>query len=212
MTKIFLVRHGQSEGNNKQIFLGHTDLGLTPLGSLQAEAVGDYLKGKNISAIYSSKLRRAMLTAAPLSDKISVPVTESEGIMEIYAGEWEGNTYDELLEKFPKTYGVWMKDIGNSVCDGGESIADVQKRGLAALRDICEKNDGKNIAVVSHGGCIRSMMCHFYGKPLSEMKNIPWVSNASVTMVNYDNGRFEIEKADITDHLEGLMSRFPANI
>lgn len=212
MTKIYLVRHGQSDGNDKQIFLGRIDNGLSELGKLQAESVGEYLSSKNISRVYSSSLQRAMLTALPLARRIGVEVIANDGIREIDAGKWQGCTYDEISQKFPDSHKIWISDIGNAVCDGGECIAELQKRALKAFGEICKQNDNREIAVVSHGACIRSMMTHFYGKTLSEMKNIPWMMNAAVTVINFDNGKYEVEDFNYIGHLDGLVSKFPSNV
>lgn len=212
MTKVFLVRHGQSEANLKGIFAGRTDLELSDLGRKQAEAVGKYLCDKDIDMIYSSPLKRAMSTAKPLSDLISKPVIPCDGIIEIYAGEWEAKEFSELSEKFPETYGLWLSDIGNSVCDGGESMAEVQQRMIKTISGLCEKEDGKIIALFAHAGCFRAFLCHCLNMTKEQMKDLSWVSNASVTTLEYENGKFKVVDLDYADHLDGMVSNLPKNV
>ena len=212
MTKIYLVRHGQSEANLHGIFAGRTDLELSDLGRRQAEATGNYLCDKGIDAIYSSPLKRAMSTAKPLSDLISKPVNPCEGIIEIDAGHWEALKFSELEEKFPESYGLWLSDIGNSACDGGESMEDVQKRMIGQIRELCEKEEGKTIALFAHAGCFRAFLCHCLNMTREQMKDLAWVSNASVTTVEYENGKFKVADLDYTDHLNGMISNLPKNV
>lgn len=212
MTKVFLVRHGQSEANVHGIFAGRTDLELSDLGRCQAEAVGKYLCDKGIDTIYSSPLKRAMSTAKPLSDLISKPVIPCDGIIEIYAGHWEALKFSDLQEKFSESYGLWLSDIGNSVCDGGESMMQVQERMIKTIRELCEKEDGKTIALFAHAGCFRAFLCHCLNMTKDQMKDLAWVSNASVTTLEYENNEFKVTDLDYTDHLDGMISNLPKNV
>ena len=83
MTKFYIVRHGQSEGNALGKFLGHTDLGLTELGHKQGKKTAEYLSDKGIDAIYSSDLVRAYDTAKYLSDLIGVEPVKTRELREI---------------------------------------------------------------------------------------------------------------------------------
>ena len=78
MTHVYFIRHGQSEGNLKHLFLGHTDLDLTDLGRKQAERVGDFFKDIHVDAIYSSDLLRAYHTACPVAKAKGLEIIKSE--------------------------------------------------------------------------------------------------------------------------------------
>ena len=211
MTKFILVRHGQSEGNAVQTFLGHTDMGLTVLGHKQAQVTAEYLKDAGIDVIYTSDLIRAYDTAKCIGEATGIPLIASPELREIYAGKWEGMNFQKIADTYAE-YQTWLTDIGNAVCTGGESVRDLQKRINAELVKIASLNDGKTVCVATHGTPLRVMTCIWQNLSLSEAKNIPWVSNASVTTVTYDSGKWHIENIGYDEHLSGLISKLPANV
>ena len=121
--------------------------------------------------------------------------------------------FDDIEEKYPEDYGnVWLKNIGLGKCPGGESIEDLQKRVYSRIEELCRENEGKTIAVVSHGAAIRSFMCKAYGMELSKMKDIEWVSNSSVTHIIYKDGKFEFDFISYDDFLGDNISSLPKNV
>ena len=211
MTKFYIVRHGQSEGNALRKFLGHTDLGLTELGHKQGKKTAEYLKDKGIDAIYSSDLVRAYDTAKYLGDMLGIEPVKSQNLREIFAGEWEGRAITEIIDLY-ENYQVWLNDFGKVRCDGGESTLELQQRIEKELIRIAEENDGKTVMIATHAGAIRAMSCIWLGLDISESKNITWVSNASVTDVTYDNGKWILGTIGYDEHLTGLISKVPPNV
>lgn len=210
MTTIYLVRHGQSLGNLHHRFLGHTDLDLSEFGYMQAEKVADYFDGIHIDAIYSSDLCRAFNTVKPIADRKGLCIIPRTRLREINSGKWENNEFDYLKTQFAQDYGVWLTDIGNAVCTGGESVAHLQERVAVELQAIAKAHDGQRVVVGTHATPIRAMTCLLRGLPITEMKNIPWVANATITKVIYDNGVGKIDSYEINSHLYGLESNFGA--
>lgn len=188
-TNIYLIRHGQSEGNLYDLFLGHTDLDLTDLGKKQAKRVTTYFKNIAIDAIFSSDLKRAYHTACPLAEMKGLPITKCEKMREIFAGEWEGKVFSEIREKYPMG-DIWWNDTGNARPTGGESVAELQIRILAEVSRLAKENEGKTICIFTHFTPIYALRTAWAGVPVSEMKNMPKPSNASVTHVVYENGVF----------------------
>ena len=211
MTKFYIVRHGQSEGNALIKFLGHTDLGLTELGHKQGKKTAEYLKDKGIDAIYSSDLVRAYDTAKYLGDMIGLEPVKSQNLREIFAGEWEGRNLTEIIELY-ENYQVWLNDFGKVRCDGGESTLELQHRIAKELVRIAEENEGKTVMIATHAGAIRVMSCIWLGMDISEAKDVLWVSNASVTDVIYDNGKWILGTIGYDEHLTGLISKVPPNV
>ena len=210
MTTIYLVRHGQSLGNLHRRFLGHTDLDLSEFGYMQAEKVADYFDSIHIDALYSSDLCRAFNTVKPIADRKGLCIIPRTRLREINSGKWENNEFDYLKTQFAQDYGVWLTDIGNAVCTGGESVAHLQERVAVELQAIAKAHDGQNVVVGTHATPIRAMTCLLRGLPITEMKNIPWVANATITKVIYDNGVGKIDSYEINSHLDGLESSFGA--
>lgn len=212
MTKIYLIRHGQSLANVEGRFAGQTDVGLSELGVLQAKAVGEYLKDKGIDTIYSSPLKRASSTAEPLSKLISKPVILHQGIIEIFAGKWENLHFSQLEERFPKSYRMWLTDIGNSHCDGGESMKQVRERMVSAVSELAEREEGKTIALFIHAGCMRAFLTHCLNMPVARMQELSWVPNASVTEVHWEDGNFDVVEMGYHEHLGEMVSNLPSNV
>ena len=189
MTHIYLIRHGQSEGNLYDLFLGHTDMDLTELGRKQAERVTSYFENIKIDAIFSSDLKRAYHTACPLAEMKGLSITKCPGMREIFAGEWEGRVFSEIRQNSPMG-DIWWNDTGNARPDGGESVAELQERILAEVSRLAKENEGKTICIFTHFTPIYALKTAWAGVPVSEMKRMPKPSNASVTHVVYENGEF----------------------
>ena len=203
-TKLLLIRHGESEANAKHQFVGHTDVDLSPKGMMQAEKTAEFIKENyKIDVVYASDLQRAYKTGKAVADKCGVEIISDPGLREIYAGDWEGKTRDELIETSPE-YLVWRDDIGSCTPPNGESIKAVYERIPLRLLQIAIENEGKTIAIASHAAAIRCVTAKWLGLGLSGMKLLPWAPNASVTEVTFENDIFMITKAPQDKHLQNI--------
>lgn len=209
---LYLIRHGQSLGNMKKTFLGHTDLDLSDLGYRQAECTAKYLNNISIDTVYSSDLLRAYNTCNEFLKLSGKTAVKDQKLREIYAGDWESMTFDELQIKFKDSYNVWLTDIGNSRPDGGESVKELSERVVSCITEIAEENGGKTVAIFTHATVIRSFFNFAYGNSVAEMKDLPWSTNASVSVARYDNGKFGVLEYSIDSHLADFKSGFPANV
>lgn len=214
MTKLYLIRHGQSLANQEGVFAGHYDVDLTDLGRAQAEKVADFFtKGfVPVDAIAASDLLRAYKTARPLSDRLGLPIEAREDLREIFAGAWENVSFSWIQEEYGEDYALWRMDPGYARCTEGESTEEVSRRVLAAVTEIAERYDGKTVVVATHATVIRALTTLWLRGDIHEMKEVDWVPNASVTEVNFENGTFTLGRIGVTEHLEGLVSVLPPNV
>ena len=213
MTTVYFLRHGQSIGNLTKRYLGHTDEDLSELGYIQAELASHFFDLVNIDVIYSSDLIRAYNTVKPIATKKGFPILKSDKLREIYAGEWEGKTIDYLWENYYDTFSVWKNDTGNATTPGGESVKDLLKRVNDEVNRIVSENKGKKILIGIHATPIRVLTSLWQGLNIEETKNIPWVSNASVTCVEYwDNGEYFIRTNGFDEYLGDNKSGLPKGI
>ena len=213
MTTFLLIRHGESLANVNGRFAGHLDVPLSETGHTQAAITAEYIRSHyTVDAVYASDLVRAFDTGKAVADRLNLPVTPDNAFREIFAGDWEGAVYDDLPKRFPASFHIWLTDIGNAVCDHGESVAHLQERVLTALRRIAAEHDGQTVAIATHATPIRSLQCFCEGKPLGDMKTVPWVSNASITVVEYDNDAFRLFEVGKDAHLGGQRTAFPKKI
>lgn len=201
-TNIYLIRHGESEGNKRRAFLGHTNLDLTETGHNQAQNTANFLKDIDADVIYSSDLKRAYSTALHTAEMKKLDIIKNENLREIYAGEWENGLFAELEENFKESYGVWLKNIGRARCDGGESVEELQIRVVKEITRIAQENDGKTVLIFTHATPIRVFKAFCDGCSLDDIKDIRWATNASVTKARYEDGRFEILEYGI-DYFQG---------
>ena len=198
MTKIILERHGQSIGNRDGIYLGHTDLGLTEKGIEQAECTAQHLKNENITAIYSSDLKRAMETALPHARLHGAELETSVALREMHVGDWEGGDVKELkkLEEFTvrRTY----RDF---VYPNGESVVDASVRMKNEIIRLAEANPDTTILIVSHSAAIRAFWYYLEGYTELDMLDVvPIMKNASYCVLNYDGELHAVSYA-LHDHL-----------
>ncbi len=212
MTTVYLVRHGQSVGNKLGRFLGQTDLDLSELGYEQAEQTRRYFENIHVDAVYSSDLMRAYNTVAPIAHDKGIDVIPDKLLREIACGSWENQPFEELKVKFKADYGTWLTDIGNARCTDGESVAELLERIRSELERIAADNDGKSVVVGTHATPIRCMTAYLRGLPITAMKDIAWVSNASVTKLEYENGVGKIVDYAYEGHLGKIKSAFSGNV
>ncbi len=209
MTKLYFIRHGESTANALNVFAGTSDFPLSETGHAQAKLTAKYLADKGIDVIYSSDLKRAYQTAEPTAKMYGIDVIKSEKLREFCGGKWEMLTYKEVGERFPEELNVFTNDIGSATFSGGESVADSQIRVKNAVDEICRCNDGKTVAIFIHAGVLRALLCDMMGLPLSEMKNIKFVGNASVTTAYCENGKYTVTERGYHEHLGSLGTFLP---
>lgn len=214
MTKLILVRHGESEANFHRIYTGQSDIPLTECGHTQAQAAAKYIsENENVDIVYASPLNRAFSTGKHIADACGAPIIKHDGLKEINAGVWEGIKFDDIEVLYPESYKKWRHDVGNSHPDGGESVAELSKRCIDAVSEIAAQNPDKTIVIATHATPIRSLVTYWSGLPSSEMAKISWCSNASITTVLYDNAKgFYDLRPDFRGHLEGIETVLPSNV
>ena len=213
MTRVYFVRHGQSESNLITQFAGSLDMPLTEKGRQQAEVTAQFLQSVPLTRVYASDLMRAYATGCAVAESQGIPIRGDARLREIFAGEWEGETYSDLERKFPDSYGVWRHQIGLAQCPGGESVAQLQERVRECVEEIVRKHPGETICTATHATPIRVMECVWTHTPLEQMHTIPWVSNASVTVAEYDeNGIGHLLERDLHDHLGELHTVLAKNV
>ncbi len=161
---VYLVRHGQTEMNRLGLLQGQGGHGLTARGAADARRAARALRGRGVSLVYSSDLRRARESAAILRAELGVkaPVRLSRALREIDFGRLTGLSGREMERRCPP----YRRDA-SFVFPGGESYALVQARALRWLGRLPGRHGrGGVFAVVSHGGLLRSLLAGLLGVPL----------------------------------------------
>ena len=208
MTRIIMVRHGQSMANKESRFAGHSDFDLSELGREQAKLAAEYLLSRETpDAIYSSDLSRAHNTAAPFAKAYGLPINDTEGLREIYAGSWEGLEMTEIAERYTEDLRVWREDFSNARCTDGESVAELYARVVKFVCELAKAHDGECILLATHATPIRAIECYSRGYGAERMADVHFVRNAALNIFEYnpkDNSIIGIE-TNIIEHLSDAM-------
>lgn len=201
MTKIILVRHGQTTWNVEMKYQGQTDIHLTEKGIMQAQMVADRLANEPVSAIYSSDLSRAFFTAGAIAAKHNLQVIAVPELREINFGEWEGLTYTNINSGWPKTMSKLFTSPEDVKIPGGESFPELKERASKALDRIVANHADETIVVVSHGGTIRTLLCAALNINLNYVWNIKQ-DNTAVSILEYYDNRIMVSLINDTCHLK----------
>lgn len=200
LQRIILIRHAQSTLNVKKKLSGHTDPPLTELGKEQAAGLANMLAGRKIDRILSSPFSRTMDTARPIAQAAGLEIETHDGLKEQNFGDWEGKGFEEIFELMPNGPEGLLRGPFLTRFPSGEGTEMFIARVIGTYRDfILEGSEGKTIAVVTHGGFIVGLLCHFLGiDPYLNFFRFR-ISNASATMVDrYGLGLFHVHYVNRT--------------
>ena len=200
---LYLIRHGESEGNASGVIQGRLDFGLTGLGRDQAQATADRLAGMGVHHIVTSPLRRAFETASIIAGGVGRPVAADPDLQEYDIGAASGLTGPQLRERFPEIVAEYQKGL-LPVFPGEEGREPFTNRVVAAL-DRLLSLDGTVVAV-AHGGVVAAICMHVVGLP-KERRGSFEAANCAITEVTRDRaGRMVLVRHNDTCHLDGIVT------
>jgi len=166
--KIFLIRHAEPELPVRKIYLGHLDLPLSPTGVQQTEKLAKGLRSEKLTGIFCSDLLRAEQTAQILAVSQNLEITRCPELREINLGKWEGKSLEEIRDNYPEEYARRGANIVTYCPPGGESFADLRERVWPFFNELIATTTG-NIAIVSHKGVLRVILCSLANIPLDQL-------------------------------------------
>ncbi len=208
MITIFFIRHGQTLWNKELKYQGHSDIELSEEGLRQAEQVAARLRHEPFSAIYSSDLSRAVVTAKKVASYHSLPITVMPEFREVCFGEWEGLNYDQIYAGWSAEIESFFQFPSQVEIPGGESFYDVQKRTNAGIELLRQRHDGECIAVVTHGGAIRTILCSALGIHLDSLWRFRQ-DNTAVNIVEYEERQNILRLVNDAHHIYNRESLDP---
>ncbi len=206
MTRLIFVRHAESESNLNRLFFGaKTNINITEHGRKQANKTAEYLRDTHIDIAYSSNLVRVIQTIKPTVSGREIPFIITKELREIDGGKFDGISWAEIGEKYPNELYIWKNDFANSKLPDGESVEQLQERIISFVEKIVDENRGKTVLVATHACPIRIIINKYLGKKRSEINSTPWVSNASVSIVDIDaDGEGNIVLIGYDEHLKNI--------
>ena len=201
MTEIYLIRHAQSEGNLYRMMQGQWDGEVTELGRRQIAALAERFRDVHIDAVYSSDLSRTRMTAGAILKYHDLPLHTSRALRELDLGPWEGKFFGDLKKSEPEALRTFVLDMGSWHIDGAETCRDASERIYPCFLEIARENDGRTVAVVSHGAVMRCLLSRCLGVGLGDTDALPISTNTGVTHLFYDNGVFTVDYLGDASHL-----------
>jgi broad specificity phosphatase PhoE len=163
MTKIYLLRHGETAWNIEKVFRGRAEVPLTDNGIRQAEMAGDFLGGKDIEAIYTSPLERAYETARIVGRKLGVKPQVDERLTGFNFGDWQGMPYSKIERDYPGEFKLYKTAPHRFQAPGGETLGKAQKGCMTALGDMERKHSEGTVLVVTHRVICKLMLLGILG-------------------------------------------------
>lgn len=199
--KFYLVRHGQSEANEKGIIQGHANFQLTSLGKKQAELAGEFFSTIHLDAIYSSDLDRAYDTARGIEKHHPLTVQRWDKLREVGLGPLEGKTRQQLKAEYPN---LGTGSLLLSGVKGSETREEITTRCGYVLEQLRAAHKNDTIAVVSHGGFISILLMYMIAGDSWYNHDRPFIiGNTGVNLVEYDEkDQVKFHYTNRTDHLE----------
>lgn len=195
---IYVVRHGETEGNVNRVLQGYSDFPLTKKGIDQAKELAKKFSTIRFEAVFSSDLLRAKRTAEIITLEKKMVVKTTQAIRERNFGKFEGKNWEVVNRQLKKLIEEYEKlseedKFKKRVHDEIESDEEVATRFILFLREIAIAYTGKTVMMVSHGGIMRAVLIHLgFGNydemPLGVVKNLGYFKMVS------DGVDFEIKE------------------
>ena len=198
MTRIYLVRHAEAEGNVYRRIHGQYDSRITPNGLRQVDALRARFQDIPIDACYTSDL-----TARSVYLPKGLELRRDRRFREVDLGRWEDIPFGWLERFEPERMTQFNKDPQLWSVKDSETFPEYTQRFLTALREAAEENDGKTIAVFTHGCVLRGVQYLLGGNEWP-----PYCDNTAVSLLDYENGAFQIEYLNDSSHLSDEISTF----
>jgi probable phosphoglycerate mutase len=203
VTRIFAVRHGETDWNVQGRIQGQLDVALNAKGRWQVQRVAEVLSGEALAAIYASDLLRAFETASAIAGRCGLHVVTDPGLRERGFGTFEGLTFDEIRKSWPQMSERWRRRDPEFGAPGGETLNDFYLRSVACIERLAVMHPGQAIAIVSHGGVMDCLYRAATRIALDAARS--WqLGNASINRLLLTSGGLSLVGWNDTFHLEGV--------
>jgi len=208
-SRIFLIRHGETDWNKEGRFQGQIDIPLNKNGKDQAMKTYKYLRDINFNKAFSSSMQRPYETAKIILQKNNdLQIKKIDSLLEISHGLWEGKLESEIKENWPKLLEDWHNKPETVIMPEGESIKDVFERSTKAFEEICLTQEDNDVTLlVAHDAVNKTLICNILGIDFSNIWMIKQ-GNGGITIIDIFNDPDKenvISALNITTHLGGIL-------
>jgi len=200
MPVLYLVRHGETDWNAQGRWQGQEDIPLNGRGVEQATAAAGRLARVGLTALYSSDLERAWRTAEAIGATCGLRAVADAGLREVDVGSWRGVTLAEARERFPSEHARWMEG-GTPWSDGETYVAMGDRVHETVVRLLTPHAADERIAMVCHGGPIRSLVARTVGLSDAGRRALAHGPNGSITEMRIRADRWVVASYNDAGHL-----------
>ena len=190
MALVILVRHGQTDENVSGRISGQGPVPLNARGQEQARLAAEVLAPLGITHIFSSPLVRARQTAEFLAERLQKSIEEIPDLREVGYGDWEGKTFNDM-RTHPVAHQVFHDPI-NATFPNGESLLEVQQRGIQVIEWVRNTYPQGIVTVVSHGDVIRTALAHYLGMFFNEYRRLD-LDNGAISVLELLDGWIRVK-------------------
>jgi broad specificity phosphatase PhoE len=193
VTRLALIRHGETIWQAENRYAGSIDIPLSPRGLEQAERLANWASSADLAAIWVSPLLRARETAAPSERVTGLTARVDSRLREIHFGRGEGLTDTEIKESFPQAFAAFEADPAVHYLPAGEDPREVAMRAIECFREVATMHPRGRVLVVTHNTLIRVALCQLLGVPLSKYRTVfPTIANGALSEIGLQDGLFSL--------------------
>jgi len=208
MTKVYLIRHAEAEGNIYRRAQGWFDGAVSAKGQRQIAALAERFRDIPVDALYSSDLSRTKATAGAILKYHPPELHTDPRLRELNMGPWENRPFGDLLYENPKLMHDFNDDPDAWFVEGAETFPQLQRRIREAVTDIAARHDGQTIVCVSHGMAIRALLADIMGVGSKEIFKVAHGDNTSVNLLEAEGDTLRIVFDNDAGHLTPDISTF----
>ncbi len=209
MTKVYLIRHAEAEGNLYRRLHGWYNSKITENGHRQIAALEERFRDIPVDQVYSSDLLRTRTTAQALVRPKGLELHTRQAYREIHMGIWEDLPFGQVAEEHPETFRLFSNNMPEYSMQDGETFAQVRQRICRGILSAAHENQGKTIAIFSHGVAIRNAVGCFLGVPLERIwEEVPHGDNTAVALLEVEGESVRVVYYNDASHLSPEISTF----
>lgn len=192
---IYIIRHGETVWNAKNLLQGSTDIELNEYGRAVAGETGEKLEDVYFDRIYSSPLIRAYETACLIRGHRNIPIIRDERLKELCFGINEGKNFKQLLADEGSPFHYFFKQPERyQAPERGETLEQICERAAEFMTEVIEPQaaDLERVMIVAHGAINKALMCHIKQHDIAKFWSGGLQKNCNVIIVKYDGNKYEV--------------------
>lgn len=202
-TKLYIVRHAETEGNIEKRLTGRKDYNLTEKGEKSAEKLAQRLSDVKFDALFSSSSNRTKKTIEPIAKQNNLPIVQLDDLCEMYFGDYDGWKWEDVNKINPEIKHRQIEINEISGIPNQESMEETAERMYKCVKKICDENEGKTILICSHGIAIEAFIRKITQIPFNKEREKYSQRNVALNVLTYNNEQFTIDILADTSFLEG---------